>query len=115
MLVEQKQRPRIVHPHLRDEYSATVPVKHPTAVMVAQYSPSLHRNRETEVVEYYSCSVRMELVRISNSVINLRPPRYALLIERIAGHRGKFVLFKLFLHRIVAALPDIQPDSGIYR
>ncbi|KAJ2314520.1 Serine/threonine-protein kinase [Coemansia sp. RSA 2705] len=113
-----RARPRIVHPHLRDDSPppaqshsnapdvvTTVPVKHPTAVVLAQYSPSLHRGRETEVVEYYSCAVRIELVRMS---AHLRP-RYALLVDRMTGHRGKYALFRMFLHRIVAALPAIQP------
>ncbi|KAJ1732605.1 Serine/threonine-protein kinase, partial [Coemansia biformis] len=43
----------------------TIPVDHPAATILAQYSPSLNRWRETEVVEYYSCSVRIELVRLS--------------------------------------------------
>ncbi|KAJ2035993.1 Serine/threonine-protein kinase [Coemansia sp. S3946] len=47
------------------EITTTVPVKYATAVILAQYSPSLNRWRETEVVEYYSCSVRIELVRVN--------------------------------------------------
>ncbi|KAJ2549387.1 Serine/threonine-protein kinase [Coemansia sp. RSA 1878] len=106
-------RPRIVHPHLHDAAPAsdasgvetTVPVSHMTSVILAQYSPSLHRGRETEVVEYYSCAVRIELVRVATHM----RPRFALLVDRMTGHRGKFALFRLFLLRIVNALPDISP------
>ncbi|KAJ2082596.1 Serine/threonine-protein kinase [Coemansia sp. RSA 988] len=118
--------PTIVHPHLQQPQTkiqevtrnhctqqlqmssivATVPVKHATAVILAQYSPSLNRWRETEVVEYYSCAVRLELVQIGP--IQLRP-RYALLVTRMTGHRGKFDLFRAFLCRIVAALPSLTP------
>ncbi|KAJ2665257.1 Serine/threonine-protein kinase [Coemansia sp. RSA 1199] len=105
-------RPRIVHPHLHDSapdsdasaVETTVPVSHMTSVVLAQYSPSLHRGRETEVVEYYSCAVRIELVRVATHM----RPRFALLVERMTGHRGKFALFRLFLLRIVNALPDIS-------
>ncbi|KAJ2725075.1 Serine/threonine-protein kinase [Coemansia sp. Benny D115] len=96
------------------EVITTIPVKYATAVILAQYSPSLNRWRETEVVEYYSCSVRIELVRIAASS-NLRYQhhrnRYALLVERMAGHNGKFGLFKIFLQRMVATLPSLAPES----
>ncbi|KAJ2806311.1 Serine/threonine-protein kinase [Coemansia guatemalensis] len=117
--------PPIVHPHLAPNPApeprrrnhcaeqlqmssivATVPVKHATSVILAQYSPSLNRWRETEVVEYYSCAVRIELVRIAS--VHLRQ-RYALLVTRMTGHLGKFDLFRAFLCRIVAALPTLTP------
>ncbi|KAJ2827767.1 hypothetical protein IWW50_001729, partial [Coemansia erecta] len=118
-------RPRIVHPHLKNnnisdniitdedvhkpDVVTTVPVKHATCVILAQYSPSLHKGRETEVMEYYSCAVRIELVRVAT---HLRP-RYALLVERMTGHRGKFALFRMFLLRIVNALPEITPEPCV--
>ncbi|KAJ2440199.1 hypothetical protein GGI03_008642 [Coemansia sp. RSA 2337] len=92
------------------EITTTVPVKYATAVILAQYSPSLNRWRETEVVEYYSCSVRIELVRV-NGPGNMRHPRYALLVDRMTGHKGKFSLFKMFLLRMVAALPALVPEK----
>ncbi|KAJ2713378.1 Serine/threonine-protein kinase [Coemansia spiralis] len=118
----------IVHPHLRPELSppqqpprqstpplhlrpsapdimTTIPVNHPTATILAQYSPSLNRWRETEVVEYYSCSVRIELVRLSPH--RRHHPRYALLIDRMAGHKGKFNLFIIFLRRLAPVLPTL--------
>ncbi|KAJ2371353.1 hypothetical protein IW150_004631, partial [Coemansia sp. RSA 2607] len=76
------------------------------------YSPSLNRWRETEVVEYYSCSVRIELVCVTAS--NLRHQhrnRYALLVDRMTGHKGKFALFRIFLQRMVVALPSLAPES----
>ncbi|KAJ2610227.1 Serine/threonine-protein kinase [Coemansia sp. RSA 1365] len=87
---------------------ADVPVKYATSVILAQYSPSLNRWRETEVVEYYSCAVRLELVRIAP--VQLRT-RYALLLTRMTGHRGKFDLFRAFLCRIVSALPTLTPAA----
>ncbi|KAJ2831391.1 Serine/threonine-protein kinase [Coemansia furcata] len=90
------------------EITTTVPVKYATAVIFAQYSPSLNRWRETEVVEYYSCSVRIELVRVAGPG-NMR--RYALLVDRMTGHKGKFSLFKMFLLRMVAALPALVPEK----
>ncbi|KAJ2029622.1 Serine/threonine-protein kinase [Coemansia sp. S610] len=117
----------IVHPHLSEaatamdhpqtqgpgdlpEITTTVPVKYATGVIFAQYSPSLNRWRETEVVEYYSCSVRIELVRI-NGPGNIRHSRFALLVDRMTGHKGKFSLFKMFLLRMVAALPAMVPEK----
>ncbi|KAJ2888365.1 hypothetical protein IWW38_004955 [Coemansia aciculifera] len=98
------------------EITTTVPVKYATSVLLAQYSPSLNRWRETEVVEYYSCSVRIELVRIGGGSSNLRhhgqqSRRYALLVDQMTGHKGKFSLFKMFLLRIVAALPAMVPEK----
>ncbi|KAJ1888910.1 hypothetical protein LPJ66_008326 [Kickxella alabastrina] len=93
------------------EVITTIPVKHATAIIFAQYSPSLNRWRETEVVEYYSCSVRIELVRVMSSNLRQQRYRYALLVERMTGHKGKFVLFNIFLQRMVAALPTMAPES----
>ncbi|KAJ1933744.1 hypothetical protein GGF37_006620, partial [Kickxella alabastrina] len=70
------------------EVITTIPVKHATAIIFAQYSPSLNRWRETEVVEYYSCSVRIELVRVISSNLRQQRYRYALLVERMTGHKG---------------------------
>ncbi|KAJ2698734.1 Serine/threonine-protein kinase [Coemansia sp. IMI 203386] len=110
-------RPTIVHPqHIQPVDDArtmvtTQPVKHLTATILAQYSPSLNRMRETEVMEYYSCAVRLELVRV-NTPTGLRQPklRYALLVDRMTGHKGKYALFRIFLQRMVAALPSLSPE-----
>ncbi|KAJ1941364.1 hypothetical protein FBU59_003520 [Linderina macrospora] len=90
------------------EIITTVPVQYATPVVFAQYSPSLNRWRETEVVEYYSCSVRIELVRIGGSESR---HRYALLVDRMTGHKGKFALFRMFLRRMITALPMLEPEK----
>ncbi|KAJ1722277.1 Serine/threonine-protein kinase [Coemansia erecta] len=104
----------IVHPaHIQNPPPAvvtTVPVKHATSVVLAQYSPSLNRWRETEVVEYYSCSVRIELVSVAASNLRHHRVRYALLVDRMTGHKGKFALFRIFLQRMVVALPSLAPE-----
>ncbi|KAJ2783340.1 Serine/threonine-protein kinase [Coemansia interrupta] len=104
----------IVHPaHIQNPPPAvvtTVPVKHATPVVFAQYSPSLNRWRETEVVEYYSCSVRIELVCLAASNLRHQRVRYALLVDRMTGHKGKFALFRIFLQRMVVALPSLAPE-----
>ncbi|KAJ2522492.1 Serine/threonine-protein kinase [Coemansia sp. RSA 2049] len=83
--------------------SACVAVKHTTCVLLAQYSPSLSRSREAEILEYYSCSVRIELVRVAAGPASLRR-RYALLVDRMAGHKGKFALFRTFLQRMASEI-----------
>ncbi|KAJ2879176.1 Serine/threonine-protein kinase [Coemansia aciculifera] len=108
--IPQTQQQAILGTGDMPEITTTVPVKYATAVIFAQYSPSLNRWRETEVVEYYSCSVRIELVRV-NGPGNMRHPRYALLVDRMTGHKGKFSLFKMFLLRMVAALPALVPEK----
>ncbi|KAJ1954682.1 Serine/threonine-protein kinase [Linderina pennispora] len=90
------------------DITTTVPVQYATPVIFAQYSPSLNRWRETEVVEYYSCSVRIELVRIGGCESR---HRYALLIDRMTGHKGKFSLFRMFLRRMISALPGLEPEQ----
>ncbi|KAJ1799167.1 Serine/threonine-protein kinase [Coemansia sp. RSA 2399] len=82
---------------------ACVAVKHTTCIMLAQYSPSLSRSREAEVLEYYSCSVRIELVRVAAGPASLRR-RYALLVDRMAGHKGKYALFRSFLQRMASEI-----------
>ncbi|KAJ2403185.1 Serine/threonine-protein kinase [Coemansia sp. RSA 2559] len=86
-----------------DSQLACVAVKHTTCVMLAQYSPSLSRSREAEVLEYYSCSVRIELVRVAAGPASLRR-RYALLVDRMAGHKGKYALFRSFLQRMASEI-----------
>ncbi|KAJ2539225.1 hypothetical protein EV175_006369, partial [Coemansia sp. RSA 1933] len=83
--------------------ATSVAVKHTTCLMLAQYSPSLSRSREAEVLEYYSCSVRIELVRVAAGPASLRR-RYALLVDRMAGHKGKYALFRSFLQRMASEI-----------
>ncbi|KAJ1662971.1 Serine/threonine-protein kinase [Coemansia sp. RSA 1813] len=83
--------------------STFVAVKHTTCIMLAQYSPSLSRSKEAEVLEYYSCSVRIELVRVAAGPASLRR-RYAILVDRMAGHKGKYTLFRSFLQRMATEI-----------
>ncbi|KAJ2158345.1 Serine/threonine-protein kinase [Coemansia sp. RSA 552] len=108
-------KPSIVHPHLYGERSGipdivtTMPVRYATPVILAQYSPSLSRCCESEIIEYYSCSVRIELVRLPIPHSLRSSHRHALLVDRMAGHKAKFSLFVTFLRRILPALSTLQP------
>ncbi|KAJ1918999.1 Serine/threonine-protein kinase [Mycoemilia scoparia] len=91
--------------HSKDSKEIFCPVNYPTCCIIAQYSPSLSRKRDIEVIEHYSCSVYLELVRMP--IIPYRH-RYALVIKRLAGHRGKYELFQGFMNRMALVLPYIS-------
>ncbi|KAJ2477880.1 Serine/threonine-protein kinase [Coemansia sp. RSA 2320] len=48
---------------------------------------------------------------VSSAYISQQPALYALLVDRMTGHKGKFSLFRMFLLRIVAALPAMIPEK----
>ncbi|PVU94868.1 hypothetical protein BB559_002904 [Furculomyces boomerangus] len=76
----------------------TLPVDYTTTAIIAQYSPSLSIKNDSEVVEHYSCSFKLELVFVQTPGIG---KRYAVVLTKMAGHNAKFSLVHMFMKRMI--------------
>ncbi|OLY79952.1 Serine/threonine-protein kinase SIK2 [Smittium mucronatum] len=89
----------IIHQDIdSDQKVIMVPVSYCTTQLVGQLSPSLNFKKESEVMEHYSCSFKLELVLI-HSVGFYK--KYAIIVTRTSGHVNKFNLFRMFLKRMI--------------
>ncbi|PVU95845.1 hypothetical protein BB560_005840 [Smittium megazygosporum] len=79
----------------------SVPVNYPTTTLMAQHTPSLNSRRESEAMEHYSCTIRIEIVLVPSLTNKYR---YAIIVTRVAGHSKKFRFIKQFLNRIINSL-----------
>ncbi|OMJ08460.1 Serine/threonine protein kinase KIN1 [Smittium culicis] len=78
-----------------------VPVSYYTTQLIGQISPSLNFKKESEVMEHYSCSFKLELVLIQSAGFY---KRYAIIVTRTSGHKNKFNLFQTFLSRMLKSI-----------
>ncbi|KAJ1970156.1 Serine/threonine-protein kinase [Dispira parvispora] len=83
-----------------------IPVDHPSLQLACQYTPSL-MDRESEVLERYSCGFFLEVVRVDGS------QRWAILTQRISGHSGKFSKVHDVLRRMVPSSLVETPERKV--
>ncbi|KAJ1655813.1 Serine/threonine-protein kinase [Dispira simplex] len=83
-----------------------IPVDHPSLQLACQYTPSV-MDRESEVLERYSCGFFLEVVRVDGS------QRWAILTQRISGHSGKFSKVHDVLRRIMTSSLVVTPERKI--